>query len=60
MDLEQDDFVEGKSCRWCEDKLTEKQKERFAERQQQIELARQTGQAHIHDPKEILSMKQSV
>jgi UPF0176 protein len=52
-DLQRDDFVEGLSCRWCFDKLTGKQKERFSQRQRQIELARKIGTLHIHDPKEI-------
>lgn len=52
-DLKRKDFVEGLSCRWCFDELSEKQKERFAQRQKQIELAREKGILHIHDPKEI-------
>jgi UPF0176 protein len=52
-DLKRDDFIEGLSCRWCVDKLSEKQRERFAQRQKQILLARQKGIPHIHDPKEI-------
>ena len=56
-DLKRDDFAEGISCRWCKDRLTEKQKVRFGQRQRQIELARKNGQVHIHDPKEV---KQSV
>lgn len=58
-DLERDDYMEGVSCRWCADKLTDKQKERFAQRQRQVELARKTGKVHIHDPKEMKRKRQS-
>jgi UPF0176 protein len=57
-DVQRDDFVEGMSCRWCVSRLTEQQKARFAQRQRQIELAKQTGQIHIHDAKETSIDKQ--
>jgi UPF0176 protein len=40
-------YQQGVSCPHCYEKLTESQKQRFAERQKQIELARQRGEAHI-------------
>lgn len=40
-------FVEGVSCPHCHDKHTEEQKQRFAERQKQIELARRRAERHI-------------
>lgn len=40
-------FVEGVSCHHCHDKHTEEQKQRFAERQHQVELARQRAERHI-------------
>ncbi|NYT63415.1 rhodanese-related sulfurtransferase [Alcaligenaceae bacterium] len=40
-------FVEGVSCPHCHDKHTEEQKARFAERQKQVELARQREERHI-------------
>lgn len=40
-------FVEGVSCPHCHDKHTEEQKQRFAERQKQVELARQRADRHI-------------
>lgn len=40
-------YVEGVSCPHCHDKHTEEQKERFRERQKQVELARQRHQRHI-------------
>ncbi len=40
-------YQKGVSCPHCYEKLSEEQKQRFAERQKQIELARQRGEAHI-------------
>lgn len=40
-------FVEGVSCPHCHDRHTEEQKQRFAERQRQVELARQRAERHI-------------
>ena len=40
-------FVEGVSCPHCHDKHTDEQKQRFAERQRQVELARQRKERHI-------------
>ena len=40
-------FREGISCPRCHDQTTDQQKARFAERQKQIELARQRGDRHI-------------
>lgn len=40
-------FVEGVSCPHCHDKHTEEQKQRFAERQRQVELARERAERHI-------------
>ena len=40
-------FVEGVSCPHCHDKHTDEQKQRFAERQRQIELARERAERHI-------------
>jgi UPF0176 protein len=40
-------FVEGVSCPHCHDRHTEEQKRRFAERQRQVELARQRAERHI-------------
>jgi UPF0176 protein len=40
-------FVPGCCCPKCHDSLTAEQFERFAERQKQIELARQRGQKHL-------------
>jgi UPF0176 protein len=42
-------FQQGVSCPHCHDKLTASQKLRFRERQRQMELARERGQAHMGD-----------
>jgi UPF0176 protein len=40
-------FVEGVSCDACHDERTEEDRERFAQRQLQIKLARERGEEHI-------------
>ena len=40
-------YVEGVSCPHCYDEYSEERKHRFAERQKQIELAKQRGEQHI-------------
>ena len=40
-------YLKGVSCPHCFDVKTEAQKQGFAERQRQVELARQRGQAHV-------------
>ncbi|MEO0466596.1 MAG: rhodanese-related sulfurtransferase [Pseudomonadota bacterium] len=40
-------YVEGVSCPVCIDQTTSHQKARFAERQKQVELARQRGEDHL-------------
>ncbi|WNO61108.1 rhodanese-related sulfurtransferase [Rheinheimera sp. MMS21-TC3] len=44
-------YVKGLSCPHCHDKTTEEQKASFAERQRQVELAKQRGEKHIRDGK---------
>jgi len=39
------------SCPHCHDQLSDEQKASFAERQKQIELAKQRGEQHIRDGK---------
>lgn len=50
-DLLSDKYIKGMSCPHCHDQLTEEQKASFAERQKQIELAKQRGEQHIRDGK---------
>jgi len=40
-------YQRGVSCPHCYDKTTDEQKQRFAEREKQIQLARSRGEAHI-------------
>jgi UPF0176 protein len=40
-------YVKGVSCPQCFDRKTEAQKRGFAERERQVELARQRGQVHV-------------
>jgi UPF0176 protein len=42
-----DSFVHGVSCLHCIDKTTDEQKARFREREKQMQLAQQRGEAHI-------------
>ena len=45
-------YQPGVACPNCHDQLSDEQKARFAERQKQIELARQRGRAHLgQDPR---------
>nr|WP_324258666.1 rhodanese-related sulfurtransferase [Cellvibrio fontiphilus] len=47
QDKQSDRYMLGVCCPRCYDKLTDEQKTRFAERQKQIELAKQRNQGHI-------------
>jgi len=47
VDKASQDYVEGVSCPKCIDAMTEDQRERFAERQRQIELSKARGEKHI-------------
>jgi UPF0176 protein len=40
-------YVKGVSCHRCHDEVTDKQRSRFAERERQINLAAERGEAHI-------------
>ena len=42
-----DKYMEGVSCSYCYEKLSSEQKQRFTERQKQIELAQSRGEQHI-------------
>jgi len=56
-DIKREDYVAGISCRHCLGQLSEKQKDRFAQRQRQIQLALKNGRQHIHDAHEKLHKK---
>ena len=47
VDKASDKYLQGVSCPHCFDKVTDVQKSRFREREKQMELARQRGEAHI-------------
>ena len=51
-DKEREDYEEGLKCRYCVSTLTDKQRQRFRDRQKQIELAKKEGTPHMHDPTE--------
>ena len=40
-------FKQGVSCPHCHDKLTTRQRQRFTEREKQIELAKKRGEKHL-------------
>jgi UPF0176 protein len=42
-----DTYIEGISCLHCHDQVTEEQKQRYAQRQKQVKLAKARGVAHI-------------
>ncbi|EED32691.1 conserved hypothetical protein [gamma proteobacterium NOR5-3] len=48
-DLQSPDYVKGVSCPHCIDLQSDEQRERFAERQRQVELAKARGEQHIGD-----------
>jgi UPF0176 protein len=45
--MQSDKYQEGVSCPHCFDKVTVEQKQRFAEREKQIQLAKERGEEHI-------------
>lgn len=47
QDKESDYFQQGVSCPYCYDKHDRQQVKRFADRERQMELARQRGESHI-------------
>ncbi|WP_027873728.1 rhodanese-related sulfurtransferase [Spongiibacter marinus] len=49
-DRQSDKYEEGVSCPACHDALTDEQRQRFRDRQKQIELARQRNVPHVGAP----------
>lgn len=43
------EYQQGVSCHRCVDKMTDAQKQRFTEREKQIQLAKQRGENHLGD-----------
>lgn len=50
-DMQSEHYIKGLSCPHCHDKTTAEQKAAFAERQKQVQLAKQRGEKHIRDGK---------
>lgn len=48
-DLTLESYAPGLSCRYCIDQVTDHQRVRFAEREKQIQLAKNRGEAHLGD-----------
>ena len=46
-DKKHPDYVQGVSCHRCIDKMTDQQRQGFAERERQIQLAKQRGEEHL-------------
>lgn len=46
-EMQSENYQEGVSCPHCYQDVTEEQKQRFAEREKQIQLAKQRGEKHI-------------
>jgi UPF0176 protein len=57
-ELEGEEYVEGLSCRWCYDKISDKQKDRFAMRQRQVQIARERGVEEFFSPEQMRKRKQ--
>lgn len=50
-EMQSEHYQKGVSCPHCYDKTSAEQKERFAERERQIQLAKARGEKHIRDGK---------
>ncbi len=50
-------FVQGVSCPHCYDKVNERQRQRFSEREKQVKLAKQRGEEHIGSSTNDISSK---
>ncbi|MCH8493659.1 MAG: rhodanese-related sulfurtransferase [Idiomarina sp.] len=48
-EMQSEQYVKGVSCPHCFDKTTPSQKERYAEREKQVQLAKARGEKHIRD-----------
>ncbi|WP_394203727.1 rhodanese-related sulfurtransferase [Shewanella waksmanii] len=47
QDKQSEHYVKGISCPHCIDQISDKQKQRFAEREKQVQLAAKRGESHI-------------
>ncbi|MEZ9141407.1 MULTISPECIES: rhodanese-related sulfurtransferase [unclassified Shewanella] len=46
-EMQSEAYVQGVSCPHCIDKISDEQRQRFIERERQVQLAKQRGEAHI-------------
>ncbi|GIU53103.1 rhodanese-related sulfurtransferase [Shewanella sp. KT0246] len=46
-EMQTEAYVQGVSCPHCIDKISDEQRQRFIERERQVQLAKQRGEAHI-------------
>jgi UPF0176 protein len=53
-DKQSEHYQKGVSCPYCWDRHSRQQVKRFAERERQMELARERGEAHVGQPMEAL------
>ncbi|QDF75506.1 MULTISPECIES: oxygen-dependent tRNA uridine(34) hydroxylase TrhO [Shewanella] len=57
-DKQSEHYVQGVSCPHCIDKLSEKQRKRFVERERQVQLAKARGESHIgSDVKQVIDQR---
>lgn len=61
QDKESDKYQKGVSCPHCYDKQTDEQRQRFVQRQKQMQLAEERGEAHIGaDAVETISKRREI
>ncbi|MCG9755537.1 rhodanese-related sulfurtransferase [Shewanella insulae] len=57
-DKQSEHYVQGVSCPHCIDKLSDKQRKRFVERERQVQLAKSRGESHIgSDVKQVIQQR---
>ncbi|ABO23647.1 rhodanese-related sulfurtransferase [Shewanella loihica] len=57
-DKQSEHYVQGVSCPHCIDKLSDKQRKRFVERERQVQLAKSRGESHIgSDVKQVIEAR---
>ncbi|MCG9739008.1 rhodanese-related sulfurtransferase [Shewanella insulae] len=57
-DKQSEHYVQGVSCPHCIDKLSDKQRKRFVERERQVQLAKTRGESHIgSDVKQVIQQR---
>ena len=48
-DIKSELYIKGESCPHCHDKISDTQRERYREREHQIQLAKERGESHLGD-----------